>query len=61
MANGGKMIVELNEVKKSMGTLSMQEKMEHRLEVQQALIEKLSSQIDELNRRLAKRDGEEEE
>lgn len=44
-----------------MGTLSMQEKMEQRLDTQQALMEKLSSQVDELNRRLAKPDGGEEE
>ena len=60
-ANGGKIVVELNEVKKMMGTLSMQEKMEQRLDTQQALIEKLSSQVDELNRRLAKPDGKDEE
>ncbi|KAL8796124.1 MAG: hypothetical protein Q9195_001457 [Heterodermia aff. obscurata] len=60
-ANSGKIVVELNEVKKTMGTLSMQEKMEQRLDTQQALIEKLSRQVDELNRRLAKRDGEDEE
>ena len=59
--NSGKIIVELNEVKKMMGTLSMQEKMEQRLDTQQALIEKLSSQVDKLNRRLAKPDDEDDE
>ena len=59
-ASSGKIVVELHEVKKLMGTLSMQEKMEQRLDVQQTLIEKLSSQMDELNRRLAKPDGEDE-
>ena len=60
-ANGGKIMVELNELKKMMGTLSMQEKMEQRLDTQQALIEKISSQVDKLNRRLAKPDGEDDE
>ena len=53
------LMVELIEVKKMIGKLNMQEKMEQKLETQQRLIEKLSRQVDELNRRLAKPEREE--
>ena len=51
---------ELKEVKRMIGKLSMQETLERRLDVQQTLIEKLSTQVDELNQRLAKRQDDDE-
>lgn len=42
------------------GELRVQETLERRLDVQQTLIEKLSTQVDELNRRLAKRQDDDE-
>ena len=54
-------VVELKEVKKMIGKLSTQETLEQRLDMQQTLIEKLSTQVDELNRRLAKRQDDDEQ
>ena len=54
-------VVELKEVKRMIGKLSMQETLERRLDMQQTLIEKLSTQVDELNRRLAKRQDDDEQ
>ena len=52
--------MELHEVKTMIGKLSMQEKMEQRLDIQQTLIEKLGQQVEELTRRLAKPEGDDE-
>ena len=60
MTNDSDYVVELKEVKRMIEKLSVQETLERRLDVQQTLIEKLSTQVDELNGRLAKRRDDDE-
>ena len=60
ITNDSDYVVELKEVKRMIGELRVQETLERRLDVQQTLIEKLSTQVDELNRRLAKRQDDDE-
>ena len=60
MTNDSDYVVELKEVKRMIEKLSVQETLERRLDEQQTLIEKLSTQVDELNRRLAKRRDDDE-
>ena len=60
ITNENDYVTELREVKRMIGNLGVQESLERRLDMQQSLIEKLSTQVDELNRRLAKREDDDE-
>ena len=53
ISNDRDTIHQLNEIKKMVGQLSIQENLEQRLDKQQTMIENLSKQIEELNQRLA--------
>ena len=60
VATNGELVVEMQEIKKTVEKLMMHEMMEQRLDKQQTLIKKLNTQINELNQRLVRRrlDGE---